>query len=159
MEQTTGQDSRQDIVSNGEQRSNNQEAVKATELAEAQKKAADAEAQAETDRKARQEAEFRANFLELKGKYPQAEEFKSEIQQKVSTGYAVEDAIVSTLNTKGKLTMPPTKEDARAASFGGSADVVIPHGNSEDPSFGGDPTKMREELVRLQEKGELGLRF
>jgi len=159
MENITGQDDRQDIVSDGQQRSNNQENLQATELAEIKKKASDAEAKAESERKARLDAEFRANFGDMKTKYPQAEEYKSEIQQKVSSGYAVEDAIVSTLNAKGKLSVAPTREEVKASAFGGSSDITLNDKSMNDPSFGGDTSKMREELRRLEQNNELGVRF
>ena len=158
---TTGLEDLKDTDGEGSQRSekrfkdlSNKVAMLAQEKEESLKQH-EAE-KAELQKKA-QDAEFKANFSDLREKYPQSREFEADIKAKVSTGYSLEDAIVSTLNSKGKL--QASKEEVRSSSFGGSADTALREARANDPTFGGDRAKMREELVRLEREGEIGMRF
>ena len=108
--------------------------------------------------KAKSDAEFRANFMEMGSKYPQSKEFEADIKAKVSSGYTLEDATVSVLASKGILGTAPTRQEQISSSAGGSADTPIREAQRNDPSFGGDRAKMRAELLDLEAKGDIGLR-
>lgn len=115
----------------------------------------------EAERQAREQAEARAQELEkerdffkdfssLASKYPNAGEYQDKILGKVKGGYAMEDAVLSVLNSEGKL---PTVERAPIveSAGGGSASTVLPSG---DRSI--DELSQQERRQMLQEASESG---
>ena len=92
----------------------------------------EAELRAETEAKARQEAEgklatmeketsFLNSFSDINAKFPGATEFKDKIREKVVSGYSVEDATVAILHAEGKLGANPTPQAPIGNVAGGSA--------------------------------------
>ena len=159
-----GLDSQLDTTGEGEKRSEKRYkdlADKVSNLAREKEELTKAhEAEKAEMAKKTAEAEFKANFAELVSKYPDSKEFEADIKAKVNAGYTPEDAAVSTLASKGKLVSPEAqKQEIRSESMGGSVDTNIKEIKRDDPSFGGDVSKMREELLNLEKKGEIGLRL
>lgn len=118
----------------------------------------------DTERTARQEAEaktaeanlerdFFKGFSASTAKYPAANEFQDEILSKVKSGYSVEDATVSVLNSKGKL-MPETVE--RQAVSGGSAPIVI-NGGGTKTQFEMNQAERRAALIEAEAKGDISV--
>lgn len=90
-----------------------------------------------------QERDFYKDFSQTSAKYPQANEYQDKILEKVKSGYTVEDATVSVLNTEGKLI--PQREDTEIVA-GGSATIQTPDGDKST----GDMTQ--EERRKILEK-------
>lgn len=118
----------------------------------------------DTERTARQEAEaktaeanlerdFFKGFSASTAKYPAANEFQDEILSKVKSGYSVEDATLSVLNSKGKL-MPETVE--RQATSGGSAPITI-QGNGVKSQFEMTQSERREALIKAEQAGDISV--
>lgn len=84
------------------------------------------------------ERDFYKDFSETSTKFPQASEHKDAILEKVKSGYSVEDATVSVLNSEGKLI--PQKED-REVVAGGSATTVTPEGGKKPEDMTRDEMK------------------
>lgn len=154
----------QDTAGEGDKRSENRYKDLADKVAEAHKEKAEIQAKADKEKAELEaklkEAEFTANFAGLQGKYPNAKEFEAEIKEKASKGYTLEDATLSTLASKGKLISPEVqRQEVVNQAIGGSADINVNNAKGDDPTFGGDSGKMREELVRLEKTGDVGLKF
>lgn len=157
--ENTGQEVPKDTTGEGEQRSEKRYqdlSNKVRDLAQ-EKENLLREREAEKAQLAQQvkDANFKADFLEASSKYPQAKDFQKDIKAKVDSGYALEDAIISTLATKGKLQPTVTKAEV----MGSSAEVRIDSTRNDDPTFGGDLQKMREEVIRLEKENKIGLKF
>jgi hypothetical protein len=118
---------------------------------------ANAKAQAEADARlaAEKERDFFKDFSTQSSKYPGAAEHQDKILEKFNAGYSLEDAVVSVLNTEGKLTSQP-KTVEREPVAGGSA--------VNQPSMGGDKeiaqmtqAERREKLLEAQARGDLSI--
>lgn len=94
--------------------------------------------------KLEKERDFYKDFSATSAKYPQAGEFQDKILEKVQSGYSVEDATVSVLNSEGKLI--PQKEDVEIVA-GGSATITPPEG-----SKGPDDMTQAERRERLEKE-------
>lgn len=99
------------------------------------------------------ERDFYKGFSASTAKYPAANEFQDEILSKVKSGYSVEDATVSVLNSKGKL-MPETVE--RQAVSGGSAPIVI-NGGGTKTQFEMNQAERRAALIEAESKGDISM--
>ena len=117
-----------------------------------------------TEREARQQAETRAEtaekraeFLEsfagVAAKFPNASEYKDAIQEKVLSGYSVEDAAVAVLNAEGKL-LPQDTQTEPQSEIGGSASLP-PLGGAEKPLDGLTSEEKRARLIEADQRGEL----
>lgn len=82
--------------------------------AEAEKVKAEKEALAK-------EAEFYKGFTKVSSKYQGAADYQDKIWEKVKSGYAIEDAAVSTLVSEGKYMPPPTPETKETVAGGSAA--------------------------------------
>lgn len=102
---------------------------------------------------AEKERDFFSGFSDSVAKTPQAAEFKDEIKAKVMSGYSVEDATVSILHAKGKLS-PQTRETGGVA--GGSATNQITNvANKTINELSRD--EKRQALVEAVNRGDIGL--
>lgn len=120
---------------------------------EAQAKTAEAEARALAAEKS---LEFVNAFSEVTSKYQGATEFRTEIEEKVSKGYSIEDATVSVLNANGKLI--PQVEGMTVAPItqagGGSAPTVLPNSN-ERTAHEMSQDERREELLKPERAADI----
>ena len=99
------------------------------------------------------ERDFYKGFSASTAKYPAANEFQEEILGKVKSGYSVEDATISVLNSKGKL-MPETVERQQAA--GGSAPINISGGGTKS-HFEMTQAERRAALLEAEQKGDISV--
>lgn len=99
------------------------------------------------------ERDFYKGFSASTAKYPAANEFQDEILSKVKSGYSVEDATVSVLNSKGKL-MPEAIE--RQPISGGSAPIVINNGGTKT-QFEMNQAERRAALIEAENKGDISV--
>lgn len=97
---------------------------KATEEAKAR---AEAESRVQI---AEKERDFFASFSDSISKYPNANEHKDAIKEKVMSGYTVEDATVSVLAKEGKLGTVQAPPPPRQSPAGGSASNQIQSGGN-----------------------------
>lgn len=123
-----------------------------------------AEEKAETESKARKEAEdklaemeketkFLNSYAEGISKYPQATEYKDRIKEKVATGYTFDDAAISILVAEGKYT-PPAKPIENVA--GGSASNQITQ-NPAKTSKEMSQAERWDALKEAERRGDIGL--
>lgn len=160
INEETGQGDQMDNAGEGDQRSQKRFQDLANKVSTLAREKEDLAKQHETEKtdllQKQKDLEFKVSFSEVGSKYPAAKEFEADIKAKVASGYSIDDAIISTLASKGKLeTAPPSKIEV----MGGSADTQVRDTSKKDPSFGGDIVKMREEVLRLEKEGEIGLKF
>lgn len=101
------------------------------------------------------ERDFYASFSKSTSKYPQAGEYQDDIKSKVLAGYTVDDAVVSVLASKGKLTSPAPDRESVA---GGSATNPPPKGS---PKSLGEMTReeKRAALVEAEAKGDFAITY
>lgn len=122
---------------------------KATEAAEAQKKAEEAE----TARlAAEKERDFYASFSTSTAKFPAASEHMDAIKEKVLSGYSVEDATVAVLNAEGKLVPQEATPAPVESPLGGSAatpSLDVP--SSQELSL----EEKRAKLMEADQRGEI----
>ncbi len=97
------------------------------------------------------ERDFYAGFSKSTSKYPQATDFQDDIKSKVMSGYSVEDATVSVLASKGKLTTAAPERDMVA---GGSA-PTMPQTGREKPISEMTREEKRAALIEAEKKGEI----
>lgn len=123
-------------------------------------KASEAEAAKEAAQKAeeaREAAEKRAEFLEnfsnVSAKYPDATEYKADIEAKVQAGYSLEDAAVAVLASQGKFT-PQVEQVQQSQAAGGSAPTEIPV-YADKPIGEMSREEMRNALIEADRNGEL----
>lgn len=118
---------------------------------------------ADEERKAREEsdaraeaaekrAEFLENFSEVATKYPGANDFKTQIEERVQKGYTVEDAAVAVLASEGKFTPPEVPVVVEPAA-GGSAVTSV--GNAPKPLEDMSQADRRAKLLEADTNGEL----
>lgn len=132
----------------------------ATKVADEARQKEEAQSKLEEAQNARlvaeKKLEFVTAFSEVSGKYQGANDFRTEIEDKVSKGYSVEDATVSVLNANGKLI--PTAEQgitvAPITAGGGSAATALPN-TAERPASELTREEMREELMKPERAAEL----
>lgn len=102
---------------------------------EAETKASDAaKAQLDAENKlqvAEKERDFHASFSDSISRYPNANEHKDAIKEKVMSGYTVEDATVSVLAKEGKLGAVQAPPPPRQSPAGGSASNQIQSGGGK----------------------------
>lgn len=122
----------------------------AQERDEAKRLAEEADAKALA---AEKKVEFLEKFSDVASKYEGSTEYRDKVWDKVNTGYALEDAVVSVLNAEGKLPAQSAPQPIVESAGGGSASTVIPSG---DRSIG-DMTQeeKRQRLIEASESGEL----
>lgn len=120
--------------------------------AEATAKVAEAEAKALA---AEKERDFYASFTESAAKYPGAVEYKDKIKEKVLAGYSHDDAVVSVLNSEGKL-MPQAKTVEIAPAAGGSAVNQLPDAGTKT-LYEMTREEKRAALVEEEKKGNISL--
>lgn len=126
----------------------------ASEEREAAQKAA---SEAEAGRKsAEQERDFFKDFSGLTATYQGASEFQEEILGKVKSGYTVEDATVSVLNSKGRLNQQTEapKPVERETAAGGSANNTMSQGGVK-PVNEMTRDEKRSALLEAQARGDL----
>lgn len=100
------------------------------------------------------ERDFYKGFSASTAKYPAATEFQDEILSKVKSGYSVEDATLSVLNSKGKL-MPEAPAE-RVATSGGSAPITL-QGNGTKSQFEMTQVERRAALIEAEQKGDISV--
>jgi hypothetical protein len=104
--------------------------------------------------------QFLSSFSDISAKYQGANEFKADIEAKVMAGYTVEDATVSVLNAKGKLTAQPSPAPTpdRTAPGGGSAATTIRSDFSTDkPIHEMTHEEKRQAIMELEKRGEISV--
>lgn len=117
-----------------------------------------------TEREAREKAETRADAAEKKAeflesfagvaaKFPNASEYREAIQEKVLSGYSVEDATVAVLNTEGKL-LPQDQTTEAESALGGSASMP-PLGGEQKSTNDMTLDEKRAKLMEADQRGEL----
>lgn len=97
------------------------------------------------------ESEFSSSFSESPH-YSVAKDYKDEIRKKVSSGYVLEDAIVSTLAKEGKLDSIKKFENPA----GGSATNLPSTGNQKSLKDMSREEK-RVEVLKAMDKGDISL--
>lgn len=113
----------------------------AQEKAEAEKKASDAE----------RRATFSEGFVDIMSTHPSAKEHKQEIQEKVMSGYSIEDATFAVLGKAGKLNAH-VQEPVNPA--GGSAPINIQ--NTTQKSFKEmNGEELRSAVEEAEKRGDL----
>ena len=110
---------------------------------------AEAETRATT---AEKERDFFQSFSSHSAKYPQASEHIDAIKEKVMAGYAPEDAILSVLNTEGKL-MGNSEPVSYGPIAGGSAQTQLVGGSKSTSEM--TRQEMRAKLLEADGRGEL----
>ena len=100
------------------------------------------------------DVDFYKNFSAVSSKYAGANEYQDKIREKVNSGYTLEDATVSVLNSEGKFV--PTAQAPRESPAGGSAVNTF---NSGGEKTVGDMTQAerRAALMEAEKRGDLGL--
>lgn len=128
-----------------------------------------AEEKADTEAKARADAELRAtsaekerdffaSFSDSVSKFPGASEYKDKIKEKVMSGYSVDDATVSILHAEGKLggqasSAPTVKNESPA---GGSASNQIT--GTTNKSVGEmSQEERRSALIEAEKRGDISV--
>lgn len=92
---------------------------KVKEEAEAREAALKAQAEAQTKaEEAEKRAAFAEGFADVVAQNPAAKDFRADIQQKVMSGYTLEDATFAVLGKAGKITPPQAETESPA---GGSS--------------------------------------
>lgn len=125
----------------------------------------DAEAKANEEARLRQESDakvqtaekerdFYASFSDSISKYPNANEHKDAIKEKVMSGYTVEDATVSVLAREGKLGAIQTPPPPRQSPAGGSASTQIQQGGAKSLAEMSREEK-RQAVLDAQARGDL----
>lgn len=79
---------------------------------------------------AESKVEFLNSFSDVSAKYQGANDFRTEIEEKVQKGYSIEDATVSVLNAQGKL-IPQVETVPLVPAAGGSAPITLPDGSAK----------------------------
>jgi len=121
-----------------------------SERDEAKAKADEAEA---ARLSAEKERDFYQSFSTHAAKFPQATEHMDAIKEKVMAGYAPEDAIVSVLNTEGKLSPQEAVQAPVGQAAGGSAATNVAVGDR--PAGEMSREEMRQALLEADSRGEL----
>lgn len=109
---------------------------------------------AEEEAKAKdKEVSFYKDFSKAASQFPNAAEFQDEIRTKVMSGYSTEDAIVSVLNSKGKLI---TKAPEKPIVAGGSS-VTPPVRTAQKELHEMSREEKRAALLEEEKKGNIFL--
>lgn len=115
-----------------------------------------AKAAAEAAETGRLDAEKKLSFLEsfsdVSTKHPGATEYREAIQEKVLSGYTVEDATVAVLAAEGKYT-PPAVEVPAENVAGGSAPIQLTGENKTVAEMSQE--ERRAQLVEADKRGEI----
>lgn len=98
------------------------------------------------------ERDFLSSFGDAVAKYPKASSHKDEIKEKVLKGYSVEDAMITTLASKGEFSQKEVKVDNPA---GGSAAVNPPPAGGVKPISQMSREEKRTALLEAEEKGDI----
>ena len=97
------------------------------------------------------ERDFFQSFTDSTSRYPNANQFRDKIKEKVMAGYSVEDATVSVLAKEGKLTTPAPERESPA---GGSASTTSLSQSSSKPLE--EMTREEKRQALIDREGEDG---
>ncbi len=129
-----------------------------SKVKETAKERDDAKAAAQAADEARQAAEKKMEFLEsftnVAAKYPNASEYREAIQEKVMSGYTVEDAAAAVLVAEGKYTPPAEVSAPIESPAGGSAATALPQGDGRSP-YEMTQEERRQALLDADKRGEV----
>lgn len=99
-------------------------------------------------------AKFLEEFSEVATKYPEASEYKPQIEERVQKGYSLEDAAVAVLASEGKFS--PQQEVAPITDSGLGGSAVISNLSGENRPFSEmSREEKRAQLIEADKRGEL----
>lgn len=121
---------------------------------------AEARAKAESERAsaAEKKAEFLEKFSDISAKHPAANEFRTQILERVQKGYDPEDAALAVLAKEGRLNATSAPVQRQATVEGGSAQNNLGDGGGKGVGDMSQAEKM-EALLQAEKEGANLLRF
>lgn len=129
---------------------------KVKEASEERDAARTAEAEAKTQTEAaNKERDFYASFSDATAQYPDANEYKDAIKDKVMAGYSVQDATVAVLAQEGKLGTAPAVQKTENVAGGSAVNTITTTSEKKV----GDMTQeeKRAALIEAEARGDLGI--